>query len=167
MEKFSIVRRRRRANLDFDEEVPELQLSDFNVSASEDYESVTNINVGNSPAISFNLSDEQRSFLKSSEYLESLLVGTTKGFVADIAENNEGRIVFTFALGKVDSVKMLKPKQVCKMLQISKYLLRKLVTEKKIRSYKIGTVRRFSLDDILDYLANNEELENFDQNYLF
>jgi len=53
---------------------------------------------------------------------------------------------------------MLKSEHVCQMLQISRSLLMNLVKSRKIRSYKIGRLRRFLLEDILDYLSKSEEI---------
>jgi len=47
------------------------------------------------------------------------------------------------------------------MLQISKSFLQKLVNEKKLNSYKLGRMRRFLLEDILEYLSNDEEFAQF------
>ncbi len=44
------------------------------------------------------------------------------------------------------------------MLQISNSLLMNLVKSKKIRSYKVGRLRRFLLQDVLDYLSRSEEV---------
>jgi len=44
--------------------------------------------------------------------------------------------------------------------QISKSFLRKLIRTRRIKSYKLGRLRRFSLEDILEYLTRNEYLEN-------
>jgi excisionase family DNA binding protein len=44
------------------------------------------------------------------------------------------------------------------MLQISRSFLRKLVKNGTIKSYKIGKLRRFLLEDILDYLSQGEVL---------
>ena len=52
---------------------------------------------------------------------------------------------------------MLKSIHVCQMLQIGKSTLMTLVKSRKIRSYKIGRLRRFLLEDILDYLSKSEE----------
>ncbi|HEU19835.1 MAG TPA: DNA-binding protein [Deltaproteobacteria bacterium] len=43
------------------------------------------------------------------------------------------------------------------MLQISGSTLSKLVKIKKIRSLKLGRLRRFSVDDISAYLAAHED----------
>jgi len=49
---------------------------------------------------------------------------------------------------------MIAPNQVCQMLQVSRSFLQKLVHENKIKSYKLGRMRRFLLEDILEYLSS-------------
>jgi excisionase family DNA binding protein len=43
------------------------------------------------------------------------------------------------------------------MLQVSSGFLMKLVKGKKLKSYKLSRLRRFSLEDILNYLTENNE----------
>ncbi|MFQ5963037.1 MAG: helix-turn-helix domain-containing protein [Candidatus Scalinduaceae bacterium] len=69
-------------------------------------------------------------------------------------------MVFEFNFKKEDTPKLLKTKHVCQILQISTSFLKKLVKEEKIKSYKLDRLRRFSLEDILDYLTKNEEFKN-------
>jgi len=56
---------------------------------------------------------------------------------------------------------MLAPNQVCQMLQVSRSFLQKIINEKKIKSYKLGRIRRFLLEDILDYLSSDTELPQY------
>jgi excisionase family DNA binding protein len=53
--------------------------------------------------------------------------------------------------------KMLKPKQVGEMLQVSKHTITRLTKTGVIKSYKIGRLRRFSVEDVLDYLSSQCE----------
>ena len=69
----------------------------------------------------------------------------------------EGRVTFNFRLRTEETLKMLKPEQVCQMLQVGKTFLVKLVRQKKLRSYKFGRLRRFLLADVIDYLAVSED----------
>jgi len=87
------------------------------------------------------------------------LNGDATGVSLDIQRHTEGQIIFNFQFKKVeDIVRMLKAKHVCQMLQISNSLLMSLVKSKKIRSYKVGRLRRFLLQDVLDYLSRSEEV---------
>jgi excisionase family DNA binding protein len=109
-------------------------------------------------AISINLTPEQYYLVKSNRYVKYFLNGDATGVSLDIQRHTEGQIIFNFQFKKVDIVRMLKAKHVCQMLQISNGLLMSLVKAKKIRSYKVGRLRRFLLQDILDYLSRSEEV---------
>ena len=109
-------------------------------------------------AISVNLTPEQYDLVKSNRYVKYFLNGDSTGVSLDIQRHTEGQIIFNFQFKKVDIVRMLKAKHVCQMLQISNSLLMSLVKSKKIRSFKVGRLRRFLLQDVLDYLSRSEEL---------
>ena len=109
-------------------------------------------------AISVNLTPEQYDLIKSNRYVKYFLNGDTTGVSLDIQKHTEGQIIFNFQFKKVDIVRMLKAKHVCQMLQISNSMLMSLVKSRKIRSYKIGRLRRFLLQDVLDYLSRSEEI---------
>jgi len=112
-------------------------------------------------AISVKLTPEQYNLVKSSQYIKYFLNGEANGVSLDVQKRPDGQIVFNFQFKKVDTVKMLKSEHVCQMLQISKSLLMKLVKSQKIKSYKIGKLRRFLLEDIIDYLSKSEEIFNY------
>jgi excisionase family DNA binding protein len=109
-------------------------------------------------AISINLTPEQYDLVKSNSYVKYFLNGDATGVSLDIQRHTEGQIIFNFQFKKVDIVRMLKAKHVCQMLQISNSLLMSLVKSKKIRSYKVGRLRRFLLQDVIDYLSRSEEV---------
>ncbi len=71
--------------------------------------------------------------------------------------DQEGKYTFNFLFKQIHDVRMLSPKDVCIMLKISRRFLSKLVSAGKIDTYKLGRLRRFLLDDILTYLAENRE----------
>jgi excisionase family DNA binding protein len=108
--------------------------------------------------ISIDLTPEQYGLVKSSQYIKYFLEGESSGVSLDMQKQRDGQIVFNFQFKKVDTVKMLKPVHVCQMLLISRSSLMNLVKSNKMRSYKIGRLRRFLLQDILDYLSRSEEL---------
>jgi excisionase family DNA binding protein len=108
--------------------------------------------------IRIQLSPEQCKVARSNRTVKDL-VGRTIGKVAlDIEEGEDGQIVFNFHVKQVYGTKTLNPHDVCEMLQISKSFLSKLVKEGQMRSYKIGRLRRFLLEDILEYLTKSDEL---------
>ena len=77
----------------------------------------------------------------------------------DFEGYEDGQIVFNLHLKHVERTDMLDSKNVCKMLQVSKSFLSRLVKAEQIRSYKMGRLRRFLLEDVLDYLSRSEVLQ--------
>lgn len=108
--------------------------------------------------VSFNLTPEQCELIQSSNFAQCLSGGTSSSTAINVAQEEDGRISLNFHFDRVNTLRMLKAEHVCEMLQISKSLLRKLVRTRRLKSYKLGRLRRFSLDDILDYLTRNEYL---------
>lgn len=176
MEKISIVKRRKKGSLEPDKEqttdiysqtLPPEDFTEIPASVlgqSETYpdrdsakeESTTDTG----RTVSVNLTPEQYNFVKSNQYVKYFLNGDSSGVSLDVQKQPDGQIIFNFQFKKVETVKMLKPEHVCQMLQISKSLLLSLVKAGKIRSYKLGRLRRFLLEDILDYLSKCEEIFN-------
>jgi excisionase family DNA binding protein len=76
----------------------------------------------------------------------------------DLERYEDGQIVFNFHLKQVQKADMLDSKKVCQMLQVSRSFLMRLVKAERIKSYKLGKLRRFLLDDVLEYLSQSEVL---------
>ncbi len=175
MEKFSIVKRRRKETLEPfggrlsrigiqvlpEKELIEIPSSVLKRSSSNIEEEVTTLDESDEDideTISIDLTPDQYELVKSSRYVEYFLNGNSSGVSLDMQKRRDGQIIFNFQFKKVETVKMLKSGHVCQMLQISNSSLMKLVKSKKIKSYKIGRLRRFLLQDILDYLSRSEEI---------
>jgi len=175
MEKISIVRRRRngaleprgqqqseiRSQLLHGQELIEIPSNVLNQSprcVREESHSLEESDKYINEAISINLTPEQYDLVKANRYVKYFVNGDSTGVSLDIQRQTEGQIIFNFQFKKVDIVRMLKAKHVCQMLQISNSLLMNLVKSKKIRSYRVGRLRRFLLQDVLDYLSRSEEL---------
>jgi len=141
MEKISIVKRRKKA-------------------VQETGEGSNNPADKDNQVFTFNLTPQQQELVKSSSHIKTLMDKAADNPALDVQQREDGHIVFKFNLEKMETVKMLKSEHVCQMLQISKSLLARLVREKKIKSYKVGRLRRFSLEDILAYLTENEDYRN-------
>jgi excisionase family DNA binding protein len=77
----------------------------------------------------------------------------------DLEQYEDGQIVFNLHLKQIYSADMLNSKDVCRMLQVSRSFLAKLVRTGQVNSYKIGKLRRFLLEDILEYLGHNARLQ--------
>jgi excisionase family DNA binding protein len=115
--------------------------------------------------ISITMTSEQSFMLQSSEYIRDLLSGQRKDPSLYLKRSLDGRIIFNFCLYESPTVHMLRFDQVCQMLQVSRSFLQKLVHEKALKSYKLGRLRRFAMEDILDYLINNEEFDRHVDGY--
>jgi excisionase family DNA binding protein len=114
-----------------------------------------------SSVISIMMTTEQSRLLKQSEYIKELLNGTKSDPSFDIKLTQDGQLAITFRFNDSLMLRMLSPTQVCQMLQVSRSFLQKLVHENKIKSYKLGRMRRFLLEDILEYLSNDSPFAQF------
>jgi excisionase family DNA binding protein len=77
---------------------------------------------------------------------------------ADAERDNEGRIMINLHLKYAYGRQMLTGQAVSGMLQVSRGMLSRLVKDGKVRSYKIGRLRRFLLEDILAYISQNSDI---------
>ena len=111
-----------------------------------------------STIISITMTKEQSALLLQSEYIKELLSGAKNDPSLDIKLNPDGRISLNYHFNDSLLLRMLSPNQVCQMLQISRSFLQKIINEKKLNSYKLGRMRRFLLEDILEYLSNDTEV---------
>ena len=174
MEKFSIVKRRRKESLEpfggrpsgigiqFLPEKELIEIPSSVLRSSSNIEKEATIldesDEDIDETISIDLTPDQYELVKSSRYVKYFLNGDSSGVSLDMQKRGDGQIIFNFQFRKVETVKMLKSVHVCQMLQISNSSLMKLVKSKKMKSYKIGRLRRFLLQDILDYLSRSEEI---------
>ncbi len=115
-----------------------------------------NIADDESDNLSLDLTPEQSELMRSNEHLNSFADHESKSFVMNMKKVN-GQTFINFNFGEADSMRMLKTKEACSMLQVSSSFLMKLVKEKKLKSYKLGRLRRFSFQDVLNYLTENTE----------
>ena len=170
MEKICIVKRRQEYSKDTNKKAvhgttsaaskPDLPTENILETKSKSFhreKKVVEVNKDSGQEISITLTPEQLTMLQTSEYIKNILNGSTDNPAISINRNPAGRMILNVRLNESPLVRMLRSDQVCIMLQISRSLLIRLVNEKKIRSYKIGRLRRFLLEDILSYLTGNEE----------
>lgn len=106
--------------------------------------------------VSFNLTPEQCESIQSSDFGQCLSAGILRGSVINVEQEEDGQISLCFHFDRVNTLTMLKTEHVCEMLQISKSFLGKLIKTRKLKSYKLGRLRRFSLENVLEYLAKSE-----------
>ncbi len=115
-----------------------------------------NLTDDNNDNLSLNLTSEQSGLLESNEHLKSFDDHDTQNIVLNM-KKVDGQTFLNFNFGDPGSMKLLKTKDTCQMLQVSTSFLMKLVREKKLKSYKLGRLRRFSFQDVLNYLTENIE----------
>ncbi len=173
MEKICIVKRRKKnAQNKVEQNMPDNQYSLFPIgktfnNSSAGYLSkfpsnlVEEFNDYAGHVISITMTEEQSIMLNKCDYIRELLTQTKIDPALDAKINAEGKIVLNFHFNDSMSLRMLRCDHVCQMLQISRSFLQKLIHESKIKSYKIGKLRRFLLEDILEFLLNKEKFAHF------
>ncbi|MDR4505427.1 MAG: helix-turn-helix domain-containing protein [Candidatus Scalindua sp.] len=156
MEKICIVKRRSKGIHETGGEAPRTfsEIFDTDENRSPAFEEVKG---DKDNAVSFRLTPEQCEYLRPIGHIHSLMEGSPNVLSLDTERKSDGQIIFKFHFNekKEKSLKLLKPKHVCQMLQISTSFLSKLVKEEKIKSHKLGRLRRFSLDEVIEYLTSN------------
>lgn len=177
MEKICIVRRRKKSTQELETETDYIADNEMiptqglNVISSHVFEHGIDVHEkkdylyedskgDENQMISLNLTPEQGKLLRSSNFAQYLTNGISSGAALSVQQHEDGEICLNFHFDKVNTLRMLKSGHVCAMMQVSKSFLMKLVKEQKIKSYKIGRLRRFSLEDVLEYLTRNEEPGN-------
>jgi len=105
------------------------------------------------------LTPEQCKVVHSSRSISHFFGRILGGIDLDLERYEDGQIVFNLYLKHVQRADMIDSKGVCQMLQISRSFLSKLIRTEQIKSYKMGRLRRFLLEDILDYLTRSEILQ--------
>ncbi len=104
------------------------------------------------------LTPTQSEVVKSHACFKLLLGAEADGSNVQVERSEDGKIVFNFRFKQVYFARMLTRSDVCTMLQISKTSLSKLVRTGTLTSYKIGRLRRFSLEDVLARLSESKEV---------
>lgn len=143
---------------------PELVISSVNIESNielPDKKVVEEFIDNSSSVISIIMTKEQSSLLQQSEYIKELLSGAKNDPAMDIKITPDGRLSLNYRFNDSLLIRMLAPNQVCQMLQVSRSFLQKLIHENKVKSYKLGRMRRFLLEDILEYLSNDAEFVQF------
>ncbi len=107
---------------------------------------------------SLELTPAQTEVVRSHSCFKLLLGAEADGSGVNLERTEEGNVVFNFYFRQVYFAKMLTSADVCSMLQISKAFLSRLVRDGELKSYKIGRLRRFSLEDILAHLGEDREV---------
>lgn len=156
MEKICIVKRRNAISNELRKENT-YALTNYRGIHSEENYVFEEPNENKNHDLSFNLTSEQSELIRSNHRIKSLINGEANSFVLNMQKEENGQAVFKFHFRESETIQLLKTKEVCHMLQVSSGFLMKLVKGRKLKSYKLGRLRRFSLEDILNYLTENNE----------
>ena len=108
--------------------------------------------------LSIELTPTQADAVKSHAYFKILLGGEVDGSSVDVQRSDDGEVIFNFYFKQIYLPRMLTALDVCSMLQVSRTFLARLVRAGKMKSYKIGRLRRFSLEDILAHISESTEV---------
>jgi excisionase family DNA binding protein len=112
--------------------------------------------------VSLMLTQDQTKMLRSNPHIKSFLSAKhVEG--SEAVRDRDGTIVVKFELGLMPPMRLLKAEEVIQMLRISRSCLDRLVRQGKLKSYKLGRLRRFILDDVLSYLEGSRELTDIRQ----
>lgn len=168
MEKICIVRRRTRAPVVIEGPAPEgkrekatiREMPTIGCSEPEKNSKHHGSQVGNTWAednqvIKIQLTPDQCMAVRSKGCLDQLLGGNFGKGDLDLETYEDGRIAFNLHLRLVTGASMLNSREVCRMLQVSRSFLAKNVKNGSIKSYKIGRLRRFLLEDVLNYMSRS------------
>jgi excisionase family DNA binding protein len=112
---------------------------------------------GRDEKVTLTLTEQQMRTLGSNPHLMSLIGGEFTGSPSSTGRD-AAPLVIQFQFAATMPLQMLKTGEVIGMLRISKNYLGKMIREGNLKSYKIGKLRRFLLDDILSYLSENCDL---------
>ncbi len=176
MEKLCIVKRRKR-QIPGLELIPDLQThaemaSSFRENVYDLLSFSANDNVGvkrgadiflrpppeqSRDVISLHLTSEQCDILLSGNFEGYLAEGESYAMNLETKHHEDGHITLNLHFDTLRNHRMLNSEHVCGMLGVSRSFLKRLVKSKILKSYKLGRLRRFSLDDVLEYLTENED----------
>jgi hypothetical protein len=155
MEKICIVKRRRRDLFIDREKAGERNVTGMRVHLPLQPDQGRSGSKDSARTLSIDLTPEQSKVIRSCDELHP---GRTCVVNLETTQTDGGHVVFNFRLVPLYGGRMLNSLDVCTMLQISQWSLRKLVRTSKMDSYRVGRLRRFLLEDILHYLSHSREM---------
>ena len=83
----------------------------------------------------------------------------SNGRFRELCHGEASQIIFNLHLAGEALPKMITPKEVGEILHVSRHTVSKLVSTGAVKSYKIGRLRRFSGQDIIDYLGRSAAVD--------
>jgi len=93
------------------------------------------------PSLSVELTAGQADMVRSTSYFRRLYPDSSAPIFLNL-HFNEGGLQ-----------RMFKAREVCDLLQVSRHTIDRLVRTGHIKSLRIGRLRRFCVEDVMDYLA--------------
>ncbi|MBA4390923.1 MAG: hypothetical protein C0399_08295 [Syntrophus sp. (in: bacteria)] len=139
-------------------EAPHAELSDsFNINDG-DHLIFKEVAGDEEQIFSIELTPQQSLVIQSMNCIKDLLSGKHHGVKMSMEQTIDGNTAFNFHFKPVYTTRMLNTRDVALMLQISKSMLYRLIKEKEIKSYKIGQLRRFLLEDVVRYLSSSMKM---------
>jgi excisionase family DNA binding protein len=96
-------------------------------------------------AVTIELTSQQSEVIRSNSRFQQLFGGST------------APIFLNVHLDATLPSRMLKIENVCEILQVSKQTVMRLAKAETIRSHRIGRLRRFCCEDIMEYLSSGLE----------
>jgi excisionase family DNA binding protein len=96
-----------------------------------------------SPLLRVELTSQQSEAVRSNSYFRNLY------------PDKSAPVFLNLHFGDTHLPKMLRPKEICNLLQVSRNTVDKLAKTGRIKSVRIGRLRRFSVEDVLSYLAGD------------
>ncbi len=109
---------------------------------------------GEAATVSLTLTPEQTRALREDARLKPLFKGQSAAPPRETASGDQA-IVIKLEFEPQRFVRLLKPEEVMEMLRISRSYLNEVVRKGILKSYKMGKLRRFMLDDVLSYLEGS------------
>jgi len=107
--------------------------------------------------LSIELTPTQAETVRSYPYFKLLMGAAANESGIGIDRTEDGKISLNLQLKQIYVAKMLTTQDVDAMLQVSKGFVSRLVKSGELKSYKIGRLRRFSLEDVLSLLSESKE----------
>jgi excisionase family DNA binding protein len=151
MEKFCIVKRRREGAPD-SLPLPRFDWKEALAARQQTPTPQERDPLGSEGVLSLSLTPGQSRAIRDGGILPLLATDTGRSLSLELQQRENGAVVFNFHIDPDHNLMMFKPDQVCRMMQISRHLLNRLVKENKIKSHKVGRLRRFCLKDIIEAL---------------
>lgn len=115
--------------------------------------------------VSLSLTKEQVRLLQDNPRVASLMGTASAGRIEALSRRDKA-VVIMLELPALPPVRLLKVKEVTRMLRVSKGYLNKIIRQGDLRSYRFGRhgrLRRIMLEDVLSYLEDNREFSDIRQ----